>query len=210
MINNDYKNIIIRILTEILQYDEELITTKALFGGSGICYKDIIFGWFYNDQFYLRGHPDYLTMMIELKMEPLILEVGVRNKLLQYYQVTKELWQNEDKLIKIIQMVVEISQQEKISKRQIREARIKDLPNMTLSLERILFKAGVINIDLLRQLGPFKVYYKLQQQNKHISKNILFSLYCALEGVHVAILTEEKRCQLMEEYNSFINKKNNE
>lgn len=205
---NNYKKIIMQILTEILEYDEKLISTKALFGGSGICYNGIIFGWFYNDHFYVRGHSNYLSMLVELEMNPLILEVGVRNKLLQYYQVTEPLWHNQTKLANIIHMVVETSQQDKLSKCQIKEARIKDLPNMTLSLERILFKAGVVNIELLKQLGPFKVYYKLQQQNQNISKNILFCLYCALEGIHVAILTAEKKSQLTNEYNTFVNKKN--
>ncbi len=205
---NNYKKIIIHVLTEILQYNGKLISTKALFGGSGICYNNIIFGWFYNEQFYIRGHASYLSMITELKMKPLILEVGIRNKLLQYYQVTNELWQDEAKLANIIHMVIETSQQDKLSKCQIKEARIKDLPNMTLSLERILFKAGITNIELLKQFGPFKVYYQLQQQNKNISQNILFSLYCALKGVHVAILTEEKKSQLINEYNAFLRNKN--
>lgn len=198
------KKMIDKILALFSENDISLISLRTLFGGTGICYKGIMFGWIYANHFYLRGHAEYISMFNNLNMEPLILESGVIAKLLKYYRVTDNLWENEQKLAQIIQMVIDYSYQDKLSKRQIKESRIKELPNMTLSLERALFKVGIINLKYFQEVGAFESYFKLEQNNQEISKNILFCLHCALKKVHVATLSEESKFRLQQEYHEFL------
>lgn len=203
MMKKNYKTLISKLLTQHTCYDKDLISTKALFGGTGISYDDIMFGWVQYDEFYLRGHPEYLNMFIELKMEPLILEMGVTSKFLKYYNVTSELWADEVKLIELIQMVIDYSHLDKVSQRQVKESRIRDLPNMTLSLERSLYKVGINNIESFREHGAYNSYFKLKQNNADISKNILFALCSALMGKHAATLSDGHKRKLKNEYKEF-------
>ncbi|WP_392563000.1 TfoX/Sxy family protein [Orbus sturtevantii] len=179
------------------------ITIKSLFGGSGICINDAMFAWIYDNNLYLRGHIDYLAIFIKLKMKPLVFNTGAIPRLLQYYKVDNSLWADEDQFKQIIQMVVKSASLDKASLRQMRESRIKDLPNMTLSLERSLFRVGIVNLDSFRKQGSFKSYFKLAQHNKLLSKNVLYTLHSALIGSHVATLTPEQRRTLRKEYHEF-------
>lgn len=99
-------------------------------------------------------------------------------------------------------MVINYSCQ--IQRFKLKEPRIKDLPNMTASLERSLFKVGITNVDIFRQTGTIQSYAKLKQSNKSLSNNVLFILHSALNGKHVATLTDEQKCAIKKEYNQFI------
>ncbi|WP_392552002.1 TfoX/Sxy family DNA transformation protein [Orbus wheelerorum] len=200
----EYKKSIINKLSSCFtQYEMKQISIKPLFGGAGVCLNEVMFAWIYDNNLYLRGHVDYLTRFIQLNMEPLIFGTGVTVKLLQYYKVTNYLWGDEKAFKDIVQMVIKYACLDKLSKRRIKESRIKDLPNMTLSLERSLFRVGIINLAAFRRQGSFKSYYKLEQCNKSLSKNILYTLHSALMGNHVATLTEEQKNTLKKEYNEF-------
>lgn len=201
--NND-AYIINKLLSCLPLHNDNQITVKSLFGGSGISCNEIMFAWVYEHNLYLRGHPQYLHLFVELNMQPLAFDTGVMVKLLQYYQVTDQLWQNEKELITIIQMVIEYSLFDKELQRKAKESRIKDLPNMNLSLERSLFRAGITNVAIFRQQGAFKSYLQLTQINKNVSKNVLFILHSALTGIHVATLTETQKKRLKKEYHEFI------
>lgn len=196
------KNIFERLLSFFANNEINNITIMSLFGGVGVYSNATMFAWIYDNQLYLKGHADYIAMFTRYQMKPLEFNTGVTIKLLQYYQITDYLWQDEKKLIKIIQMVIKYSSQNQRYK--LKEERIKDLPNMTISLERALFKVGITNITLLRQEGALQSYLKLKQFNKNISSNVLFILHSALVGKHVATLTDEQKSQLKKECNKLI------
>lgn len=198
------KNILDKLSSLFPREEVNHITIIPLFGGSGVCWNAVIFAWIYDNQLYVKGHPDYLAMFTELTMPPLSFNLGVTVKLLQYYQITPPLWRNKEKLVEIINMVIEYAYSTKVSQCRVKEERIKDLPNMTLSLERSLFRVGIINLDAFRHSGTFESYFKLKQYNKSLSKNVLYILHSALQGLHVATLTNEQKNAIKKEYNDFV------
>ncbi|MCO6524287.1 MAG: TfoX/Sxy family protein, partial [Candidatus Schmidhempelia sp.] len=88
---------------------------------------------------------------------------------------------------------------DKQNKLRLRESRLKDLPNMTLSLERLLMQIGVANINQLRELGAVQTFSRLKQYNKHLSVNVLYILAAAINGHHVAILSRDEKNKLKEQ-----------
>ncbi|ELP5729302.1 TfoX/Sxy family DNA transformation protein [Vibrio vulnificus] len=70
--------------------------------------------------------------------------------------------------------------------------RLKDLPNINLTLERRLLTVGIETIDQLRQLGACKVYLSLSSRYKCPSKT-LYCLEAAIRGIHVAVLADSER-----------------
>lgn len=196
------ENILNKLSALLFNHEINEITIISLFGGSGVYCNGIMFAWVYENNLYLKGHADYLDIFVQQKMKRLEFHTGVTIKLLQYNQVTDFLWQNEKELIKIVKMVIEHTHQ--MQSLQLKEPRIKDLPNMTSSLERSLFKVGITNIDIFRQMGVFESYFKLKQANRNISTNVLYTLHSALIGKHVATLTSSQKCAIKAEYRLFI------
>lgn len=195
------KNIVNRLSSLFSENEMNKITIMSLFGGAGVYSEGVMFAWFYHDKFYLKGHHSYLTMFLRYNMKPLEFNSGVTVKLLQYYEVTEQLWHDEEKLIKMIQMVIKNSN--KIQSYCLKEPRIKDLPNITISLERSLFRVGITTLDSFRQNGSFKCFFKLKESNKNLSYNILYILHSALLGKHVATLTDNEKSRIQKEYHQF-------
>lgn len=71
------------------------ITRVSLFGGLGVYWDTAMFAWIYDNKLYLKGHNDYLVMFENYQMKPLQFNTGVTIKLLQYYEITDYLWENE-------------------------------------------------------------------------------------------------------------------
>ncbi|OCG21698.1 MULTISPECIES: TfoX/Sxy family protein [unclassified Gilliamella] len=191
-----------RILTELS--DVKDISIKTFFGGFSVNSKDIMFGWISQKDFYLRGHPDYRSLFINLGMQPLSITTGMSNKLLDYYKVDDELFNDHEKLLAMINMVIKYTIKEQDEKNEIKAKRIKELPNMTLSLERLLCSVGIKDVETLQKVGYLNAYFKIKQKKEAISINILFILYSSLHRFHVATLSQETKKEIELEYQSFL------
>ncbi|MCO6538933.1 MAG: TfoX/Sxy family DNA transformation protein [Gilliamella sp.] len=197
-----------RILTELS--DVEDISIKTFFGGFSVNSKDIMFGWVTQKSFYLRGHPDYRSLFIDLGMQPLSITTGMSTKLLDYYKVGNELFKDHEKLFSMVQMVIKYTKKEQYEKNEIKAKRIKELPNMTLSLERLLCSVGIKDVDTFQKVGYLNAYYKIKQKKETISINILFVLYSSLHRFHVATLSKETKKEIELEYQCFLNQMDND
>ena len=92
--------------------------------------------------------------------------------------------------------------QRDIDRRKNNEAgRLKDLPNLTLALERMLWEVGIENSDDLRLQGACVTYEKLCAVKKDLSINILMALEGAILGFHEAALPMASRELLTQWYN---------
>lgn len=174
--------------------------SRSMFGGFGIYCNDIMFGWVYKEAFYLRATIDYVDLFLAQGMTPLSLASGVMYKLLKYYRVTDVLWQDRATLIQLVGLVISSTLKEKKDKQRIKEARLKDLPNMTLTLERSLIAVGIGDIRQFRGVGAYEAYQRLKKRNPEISINVLYSFCAALQGSHVAALSLQQKADIITLY----------
>ncbi|OCG01646.1 TfoX/Sxy family protein [Gilliamella sp. wkB112] len=193
-----------QILQEFSCFDD--VSIKTFFGGFSINSKEIMFGWIGKGDLYLRGHSNYRSLFIDSGMQPLSLPTGISMKLLDYYRVDKELFCDRKKLHTIVKMVIECAEYEQNEKNKLKEQRIKELPNMTLSLERLLFSVGIKNIPIFHEIGYLEAYHRIKTKKTSISINILFSLYASLHRRHVASLSQTKKDELKLNYQCFLEK----
>ncbi|WP_143425465.1 TfoX/Sxy family DNA transformation protein [Gilliamella sp. Nev5-1] len=191
-----------RILTELS--DVEDISLKTFFGGFSVNSKNIMFGWITRKEFYLRGHSNYRSFFIDLGMQPLSITTGMSIKLLDYYKVSDELFKDQDKLLAMVKMVITYTKKEQYEKNEIKAKRIKELPNMTMSLERLLCSVGITDVEALKKVGYLEAYFKIKQKKASISINILFALYSSLHRFHVATLSQEAKKEIELEYQCFL------
>lgn len=194
-----------QILKEFSHFND--ISIKTFFGGFSISSKAIMFGWIGKTDFYLRGHSYYRDIFIELGMQPLSLPAGISTKLLDYYKVSEELFDDREKLHSIVKMVIEYAEQEQNEKNKLKELRIKELPNMTLSLERLLFSVGIVNIPTFQEIGYLEAYNRIKNKKTGISINILFILYASFHRRHVASLSQTTKDEIKLAYEYFLKEK---
>ncbi|NHX34769.1 regulator, partial [Escherichia coli] len=71
---------------------------------------------------------------------------------MRYYQLSEQVWYDEVLFLQYIALAYR-SAIEELKQKQSMTMRIKDLPNMNMSVERALGKIGVAHVDDLRMMG---------------------------------------------------------
>ncbi|WP_032116357.1 TfoX/Sxy family DNA transformation protein [Candidatus Arsenophonus nilaparvatae] len=177
------------------------IKKKPHFGGYCILVNHVIIGQVLDGEFYLRG-----CLFAELQFEVSGLQKLIYTKkgvplILKYFFINEMLWNDNLLLCYYIDLAYKAAVEE-LSQKQHSNIRIKDLPNMNMSIERALGKVGISDVDYLKMLGAKVCYLKLRQKKVNLSIKLLFELAGAIEGYHIAVLPESIKIELITWYNS--------
>lgn len=185
----------------------EDISLRSFFGGFSLNSESVMFAWVDQDDVYLRAHDKYRSMFVELGMQPLDLVFDGSHKLLDYYKASDALRQDRKKLHNIVKMVIEYAKQdldEKVAKYQ---SRLKSLPNMTVSLEKLMVSSDITDIETFKEVGYLETFYRIKSKNPKLTINVLFGLYGALHDRHVGTLSSESKEEIELAYQNFLNTK---
>lgn len=182
----------------------EDISIKTFFGGFSINSKGVMFGWIGKGELYLRGHDHYRSVFIDLDMPTLTLPTAMSRKSLDYYKVSDELLKHPNKLHAMVKMVIEYAILEHSEKIQLKKQQIKTLPNINLSLEKLLFSVGITNIEIFNKVGYLEAFYRIKSIKSTISDNVLFVLYSALNYCHVEVLSKSTKTDIEVAYQDFL------
>ncbi len=80
---------------------------------------------------------------------------------MRYYLLSEQVWHDESLFLQYIELAYR-SAIEELKQKQSMTMRIKDLPNMNMSVERALGKIGVSHVDELRMMGAKACFMKLK------------------------------------------------
>lgn len=200
MMKNVKSDEIIKIFFTCFKNVFSSLNCRSMFGGYGICQQDIMFALVYDDRLYLRASKELQEIFFQHKMEPLILLNNNRPKLLQYYEVTEQLWSELEQLEKLLIASFSYAVQEKQKKKE--QLRLKDNPNISLHLEKLLNNALIMSIEELCAEGAVNVYYRLKKNSKNLSINVLYALEATIHGCHAAVLPQSRKDALHVELSS--------
>ncbi|TQI79977.1 regulator of competence-specific genes [Serratia fonticola] len=173
------------------------IATRSQFGGYGLLADGTMFAVIAEGELYLRATEN---------LEPAFRERGMVNMtylkrgvpmIMRYYWVDEELWLARRELFMLAQQALREARKE-ITVKMSSNGRLKDLPNIDASMERLLWRAGIQNSYDLRLLGARNTYLKLLQQQKNLGMKVLLALAGALSGYHQAALPNLQREALTE------------
>lgn len=190
---NEKSDLIITRFSSYFRDEFPLLTYRSMFGGYGLCQNDVMFALVYDDTLYLRAPNDIESVFSQHNMNRLVLFRNNRPKSLQYYEVTEPLWQDLEQLKKFLSIA--FSGAENAKKKKL--YRLKDNPNISLQLERLLNKASIMTFEQLHEEGAVSVYKKLKQNTKNLSINILYALEAAIYGCHAAVLPQSQKEKLL-------------
>ena len=177
------------------------IRARSQFGGYSLSANRVMFALVSDGELYLRASHETEEYFCEQGMERLIYRNRGMAVLLRYFKVSKAQWEKPRALRRMAMLSLRGMQRD-IDRRKNNEAgRLKDLPNLTLALERMLWEVGIENSDDLRLQGACVTYEKLCAVKKDLSINILMALEGAILGFHEAALPMASRELLTQWYN---------
>ena len=175
-----------------------VIKSRSMFGGFGIFCNDTMFALIVNDELHLRAAKQNEQEFNALGMQPYSYTKRGFPVVTKYYAVPKAWWQNTDELVIHAKKALCIALAENKAKKMAEPDRIKDLPNLRLSIERLLKKAGIDSVEKLQAEGALEAFKALQATHgKSVSIDLLWSLEGALTNTHWTVIPPQRRNELL-------------
>lgn len=174
---------------------------RSQFGGYSLTVGDVVFAMVSEGELYLRACEESETYFAKKSAPALIYSKRGKPITLNYYLVDDELWQDKDKLLQLsTNALMTARRQKRVLKNQ---RRLKDLPNLTSSIEIWLWEAGIADVRTLQAYGAKRSWIKLRSVKKSVGVKMLFALAGAISGTHEAALPAVQRQELLEWYHRY-------
>lgn len=177
------------------------IRSRSQFGGYSLSANGIMFALVAEGYLYLRATPENEMHFRRMGMESLIYRKRGIAIALRYFKVDEKLWQDTAQLLTLAKSSLQ-GMLDDIKTKKDGEARLKDLPNISLNLERLLWQVGVSTSSQLRAQGACETYLKLRTIKSNLGLNVLLALEAAIQGFHHAALPMASREVLMKWFTS--------
>ncbi len=171
---------------------------RSMFGGIGLFTDDAMFALVSNDCYYLRGGNGLDEVFTQLSCEKYKHVKKQTTATVNYYDVTDLFESGYVGLDELVQKSIEYSIKERKYQKSSASRRLRDLPNMQLTLERMVKKAGVDDVETFLELGPVKVFNKVKTAyGNDVDVKLLWKFAGATDGVHWKLIQEPRKKQLL-------------
>ena len=171
---------------------------RSMFGGIGLFTDDAMFALVSNDCCYLRGGNGLDEVFTQLNCEKYKHVKKQTTATVNYYDVTDLFESGYAGLDELVQKSIEYSIKERKYQKSSASRRLRDLPNMQLTLERMVKKAGVDDVETFLELGPVKVFNKVKTAyGNDVDVKLLWKFAGATDGVHWKLIQEPRKKQLL-------------
>ncbi len=171
---------------------------RSMFGGIGLFTDDAMFALVSNDCCYLRGGNGLDEVFTQLNCEKYKHVKKQTTATVNYYDVTDLFESGYAGLDELVQKSIEYSIKERKYQKSSASRRLRDLPNMQLTLERMVKKAGVDDVETFLELGPVKVFNKVKAAyGNDVDVKLLWKFAGATDGVHWKLIQEPRKKQLL-------------
>jgi len=176
--------------------------SRTQFGGFSLSADRVMFALVSEGELYLRANNQNEAHFCRKKMERLIYRKRGMLVQLRYFKVSNEQWRNPQGLLKLGKLSLQGMLHDIDERKNSETRRLKDLPNLTLALEKMLWQVGIENSGDLRMQGACKAYLKLCAiKKKNLGINLLMALEGAILGFHEAALPMDARESLTHWFN---------
>lgn len=186
------------------------VKTRSMFGGVGLFLNEAMCVLIVDNQLYLRGGGDLDDLLKELGCERYKQIKKQTVTTVNYFNITKHFNSGYPGLRALIEQSSEVSAEYRAFLKSDDSRRLRDLPNMQLTLERMVKRSGISDVNTFLSLGPVKVYSMVKRQYGEdiIDVRLLWKFAGAVEGVHWSLLKEGKKRALLSAVGSDFDAKN--
>ncbi|AJR09260.1 DNA transformation protein [Photobacterium gaetbulicola] len=185
---------------EIFNYLREFgeFEKRSMFGGTGIFIDSAMYAIITDGALFLRGGGELDQQLTSLGCERFRHIKRSTTAVVNYYDVSRVYQQNLALCSRLVKQSIAISTSEKNYKMSGKSKRIRDLPNMRLTLERMVKKAGVPDVTSFVSLGAVEVFRKVRHsQGKDLDVKLLWMFAGAIDGCHWTLLKDDQKQRLL-------------
>ncbi len=177
---------------DFLQYLESFgkFDQRSMFGGTGLFDKGAMFAIMTDDALYMRGGDKLNSQYAELNCGKYIHVKRSSTAEVNYYDVTALMESQPMICRELVTSTLAQARKEKKAKQEGKNIRLRDLPNMRLTLERILKKAGVPDVETFMKMGPVEVFKRVQACHGEAEIKLLWMFAGAVNNKHWTLLED--------------------
>ena len=171
---------------------------RSMFGGIGLFQNDAMFALLSEGCLFIRGGKSLDKKLADLDCEKYRHVKKQTIATVNYYDITDLFTYEHPELDSIIRTSIDNSIQQRSFKKSSASRRLRDLPNMQLTLERMVKKAGVDDVSMFMQLGAPEVFNKVRKAyGNDVDLKLLWKFAGAIDGIHWKLLQEPRKQQLL-------------
>ncbi|UPQ88934.1 TfoX/Sxy family DNA transformation protein [Vibrio sinaloensis] len=171
---------------------------RSMFGGTGLFKEEAMFALLSNTRVFIRGGDKLDNELSQLGCEKYRHVKKQTTATVNYYDVTELFVSNDSRMDRLVEESIEYSVSEREFKRSSANRRLRDLPNMQLTLERMVKKAGIEDVETFVQLGASEVFSKVKETyGNDVDVKLLWKFAGAIEGIHWKLIQEPRKRQLL-------------
>ncbi|GEM75566.1 TfoX/Sxy family DNA transformation protein [Vibrio sagamiensis] len=171
---------------------------RSMFGGVGMFSDDAMFALVSNENCYLRGGAKLDGIFTELKCEKYKHVKKQTTATVNYYDVTKLFLNGFNELDDLLEKSIRCANEDRLYQKSFASRRLRDLPNMQLTLERMVKKAGISDVETFLDLGAVKVFNQVKSAyGSDVDIKLLWKFAGAVDGIHWKLLQEPLKKQLL-------------
>lgn len=172
---------------------------RSMFGGVGLFQQDAMYALLTEDYIFIRGGEDLDEVLTNLCCEKYRHVKKQTTATVNYYDITQLFEQNYSELDSIIERSIKYSIEQRSFQKSQANRRLRDLPNMQLTLERMVKKAGINDVETFMRLGAPDVFNKVRRiYGNDLDVKLLWKFAGAIEGIHWKLLQEPRKRQLLD------------
>ncbi|WP_190331915.1 TfoX/Sxy family DNA transformation protein [Vibrio sp. S17_S38] len=171
---------------------------RSMFGGIGLFSDDAMYALISGNVIFIRGGGD-LDSFLKTKGCKRYKHVKKQTvATVNYFDVTELFAERDDSLDHLIYSSIEYSKQERAFQKSEESKRLRDLPNMQLTLERMVKKAGIPDVSTFLNLGPEDVFQRVKDTyGGDVDIRLLWKFAGAVDGCHWKLIQEPRKQQLL-------------
>ncbi|MGX9418340.1 TfoX/Sxy family DNA transformation protein [Vibrio sp. RC27] len=175
------------------------ITSRSMFGGFGIFANGVMFALVVQNRLHIRADKLTLDDFKSRGYKPYSYAKRGFPVVTKYYALDDNCWNNPEDVFTLGKNAFDFAISEKQTQLTKKPQRIKDLPNLRLTTERMLKKAGINSVEDLITEGALNAYKAIKESHasSSISLELLWSLEGAIEGKHWSVIPQSRRDELL-------------
>ncbi|CAM3741887.1 TfoX/Sxy family DNA transformation protein [Vibrio aquimaris] len=171
---------------------------RSMFGGLGLFKQGAMFALISSGQVFIRGGEQLDRQLMQLGCTKYRHVKKQTTATVNYYDVTRLFLSRSAKLDDIVRQSMQFSVSQRHHKKSSASRRLRDLPNMQLTLERMVKKSGIGDVDTFVELGAPKVFSKVKATyGNDVDVKLLWKFAGAIDGVHWKLIQEPRKRQLL-------------
>ncbi|WP_341665648.1 TfoX/Sxy family DNA transformation protein [Vibrio sp.] len=171
---------------------------RSMFGGLGLFKQDAMFALISSGQVFIRGGEQLDRQLMQLGCTKYRHVKKQTTATVNYYDVTRLFLSRSGVLDDIVRQSMQFSVSQRHHKKSSASRRLRDLPNMQLTLERMVKKSGIGDVDTFVELGAPKVFSKVKATyGNDVDVKLLWKFAGAIDGVHWKLIQEPRKRQLL-------------